>query len=81
MVVLLGLEVYINFVYNNTILHSLLVSGAPAEVYIHHLDAAGIYVSAGSACQSGKKEVSQTYFNMGLTAESAKQMLRLLFSY
>jgi cysteine desulfurase len=51
--------------------------GAPAEVRMHHLEARGLYVSAGSACQASKRELSPTYAALGLTPEEARGVLRL----
>jgi cysteine desulfurase len=56
---------------------SVLVSGAPAEVWLHHLDARGVVVSVGSACQANKREVSPVLLAAGLTPEDARQVLRL----
>lgn len=55
---------------------SLRVPGAPAEVYLHHLEAAGVFVSAGSACQEKKKSVSPALLSLGLTADQARSVLR-----
>ena len=59
---------------------SLLLPGAPAEVWQHHLEAQGVYVSVGSACQSNDSSVSPALLAMGLDAERARRVLRLSFS-
>jgi cysteine desulfurase len=59
---------------------SLLVPGAPAEVWQHHLEARGVFVSVGSACQSNDSSVSPALLALGLDAERAKRVLRLSFS-
>jgi cysteine desulfurase len=58
---------------------ALLVPGAPAEVWLHHLEARGVYASTGSACQSKKKEQSPTYAALGLSIEAARAVLRFSF--
>ncbi|MFT5432797.1 MAG: cysteine desulfurase [Candidatus Paceibacteria bacterium] len=58
---------------------SLLVPGAPAEVWLHHLDAQDVVVSVGSACQASKKEVSPVLLAAGIDARRARQVLRLSF--
>lgn len=59
---------------------SLLVPGAPAEVWQHHLEARNVFVSVGSACQSNDSSVSPALLALGLDAERAKRVLRLSFS-
>ncbi len=59
---------------------SLLVPGAPAEVWLHHLDARGVVVGLGSACQANKKDVSPVLLAAGLSPEDARRVLRLSFS-
>jgi cysteine desulfurase len=51
--------------------------GAPAEVRMHHLGAQGLQVSAGSACQAAKGEISPTYAALGLTPDQARGVLRI----
>ncbi len=58
---------------------ALLVPGAPAEVWLHHLEALGVYAAAGSACQSKKKEQSPTFAALGLSLEVARAVLRFSF--
>lgn len=53
-----------------------LLPGAPAEVWMHHLEARGIYASAGSACQAGKNEVSPALLAAGLRPDEARSVLR-----
>ncbi len=59
---------------------TLQVSGAPAEVYLHHLEQLGVFVSAGSACQAGKKELSPALLALGLTGDEARSILRVSFN-
>ncbi len=56
---------------------SLRVAGAPAEVWLHHLDSRGVVCSAGSACQANTKEISPVLLAAGLSPEEARQVLRL----
>lgn len=58
---------------------SLCVEGAPAEVWLHHLEARGVCASAGSACRSRKGEVSPAFAALGLTADEARRVLRFSF--
>ena len=59
---------------------SLLVPGAPAEVWQHHLEVHGVFVSVGSACQSNESTISPALLALGLDAERARQVLRISFS-
>ena len=59
---------------------SLYLSGVPAEVRLHHLEARGVYVSTGSACQSGKQDASPALLALGLSVQEARQVLRFSFS-
>jgi len=54
--------------------------GAPAEVWQHHLEQRGVYVSVGSACQSNKEGVSPALLALGLPVKRARQVARLSFS-
>lgn len=54
--------------------------GAPAEVRMHHLEARGVYVSAGTACQARSHEVSPTWLALGLAPEAARRVLRVSFA-
>jgi cysteine desulfurase len=47
---------------------AVLLPGPPAEVWMHHLEARGIYVSAGSACQAKKRAVPPALHALGLDA-------------
>jgi cysteine desulfurase len=59
---------------------SILVPGAPSEVWLHHLEELGVYASAGSACQAKKHELSPALLALGLTSEEARRVLRFSFS-
>ncbi|MBF0287182.1 MAG: cysteine desulfurase [SAR324 cluster bacterium] len=52
----------------------------PAEVFLHHLEAEGIYVSSGSACSSKKTQISHVSQAIGMSPYIAKSMIRLSFS-
>jgi cysteine desulfurase len=56
---------------------SILWSGAPAEVRMHHLERLGVFVSAGSACQATKRELSPALLALGLSDDDARSTLRL----
>jgi cysteine desulfurase len=59
---------------------ALLLSGIPAEVALHHLEERGVIVSAGSACQARKSEVSPALAALGLQPEDARCVLRMSLS-
>jgi cysteine desulfurase len=59
---------------------SARVPGAPAEVWLHHLDARGVCVSTGSACQARKQELSPALAAVGLGEQEARQVLRFSLS-
>lgn len=59
---------------------TLLLPGVPAEVRMHHLEARGVMVSSGSACQEGKGRTSPALLAAGLDIEEAKHILRFSFS-
>lgn len=59
----------------NTI--SLRVPEVSADDLLVKLDLGGLYVSAGSACSSGKPEPSYVLLSMGLSEEEAKQTVRI----
>lgn len=59
---------------------SLLVPGAPAEVWLHHLEERGVFASAGSACQAQAKSISPALLALGLDAETARRVLRFSFA-
>ncbi len=51
-----------------------------SEVLLHALEEKGIYVSAGSACSSHKREMSATLKAIGLTKDAAASTLRFSLS-
>lgn len=55
---------------------SVLVPGAPSEVWLHHLEAVGVYASAGSACQAKKQDLSPALLALGLTSDETRRVLR-----
>lgn len=50
--------------------------GVPAETQVMALDLAGVAVSAGSACSSGKVTPSHVLTGMGLPEQSAREAIR-----
>lgn len=59
----------------NTI--SLITRGLSSELQLMHLDLAGICVSAGSACSSGRIEPSHVLQAMGFSKEDASCAIRI----
>ncbi len=59
---------------------NLSIPPIPAEVFLHHLEAEGIYVSIGSACSSKKVQISHVLQAVGIKSTIAKSMIRLSFS-
>lgn len=55
----------------------IAVPGAKAETLVIGLDLAGIAVSSGSACSSGKVEASHVLMAMGLPKETAGSAIRV----
>lgn len=53
------------------------VAGAEGDVLLFLLDARGIRVSTGSACQAGVPEPSHVLLSMGVSTEEARGALRL----
>jgi cysteine desulfurase len=62
--------------------HILNISfpGVRAEVMLHALEGAHVYVSTGSACSSKKRKVSAVLTAMGLSADRAEGALRFSLS-
>lgn len=56
---------------------NLQIEGVQNEVLLAALDAAGIFVSAGSACAAGALEPSRTLQAIGLTETQAKSCIRV----
>ena len=59
---------------------SVSVQGVRAEVLLHTLEEAGVYVSAGSACASNKPAISETLKSIGLKKELLDSTIRFSFS-
>jgi len=57
------------------------VEGLPSETQIMGLDLAGIAVSAGSACSSGKVKPSRVLTAMGLNDTAARSAIRASFGW
>jgi len=55
--------------------------GVTAETQVMSLDLAGIAVSAGSACSSGKVEPSHVLLAMGASAEESMETVRVSFGW
>jgi cysteine desulfurase len=53
------------------------LSGVPAETQVIAMDLAGIAISAGSACSSGKVTPSHVLEAMGLSADAARSAIRI----
>jgi len=58
---------------------SLEVPGAPAEVWLHHLEVQGVFASAGSACAAHDTELSPALLALGLDKSAARRVLRFSF--
>jgi len=58
---------------------SLRVPGVRSEIMLNHLSAAGICVSAGSACSARAKSESRAMVAYGLTPEEADETVRVSF--
>lgn len=56
---------------------AVLLPGPPAEVWLHHLEQAGVLTSVGSACQSRAKSAPAGLVAIGLDAAEARRVLRL----
>ncbi len=59
----------------------IAVAGAKAETLVIGLDLAGVAVSAGSACSSGKVEASHVLTAMGLDPEIAAGAIRVSLGF
>ena len=59
----------------------LAVPGTKAETLVIGLDLAGVAVSAGSACSSGKVEASHVLSAMGLSHELAQGAIRVSLGF
>ncbi|WP_106639185.1 cysteine desulfurase family protein [Allosphingosinicella vermicomposti] len=55
--------------------------GVPALAQLIQLDAAGISVSAGSACSSGSLKPSRVLLAMGMSEETAREVVRVSFGW
>jgi cysteine desulfurase len=64
---------------NNT--SCVILEKTKAEIALIKLDLAGIAVSSGSACSSGKIAASQTLLAMGYSQEEAMRALRISFGF
>jgi cysteine desulfurase len=59
----------------------IAVPGAKAETLVIGLDLAGVAVSSGSACSSGKVEASHVLGAMGVAPELAQGALRISLGF
>ena len=59
----------------------IAVPGTKAETLVIGLDLAGVAVSAGSACSSGKVEPSHVLSAMGLSPELAQGAIRVSLGF
>ena len=55
----------------------MVTRGWKGETQVMQMDLAGIAISAGSACSSGKVRASQVLISMGLDEQSAASAIRL----
>ncbi|TAJ90059.1 cysteine desulfurase family protein [Reyranella sp.] len=55
----------------------IAMPGVPAETQVMALDLAGVYISAGAACSSGKVQRSAVLAAMGVPAEEAATAVRI----
>jgi cysteine desulfurase len=60
---------------------ALLLPGAAAEVWMHHLEQRGLYTSVGSACQANKQGIPPALLALGLGEHEAKRVLRVSFCH
>lgn len=60
---------------------SLSLPGLPAETLVIALDLAGVAVSAGAACSSGKVTASHVLSAMGVSERIARSAIRLSFGW
>lgn len=60
---------------------NLRIGGVRNETLLMRLDQSGVAASAGSACQSGAATVSHVLEAMGLTADQARESVRLSFGW
>jgi len=60
---------------------AILLPGPPAEVWLHHLEVAGVMTSVGSACQAKKGGSSPALLALGLDEGDARRVLRLSFAH
>lgn len=58
---------------------SVTAPGADGEALLMHLDLAGVYASAGSACSAGTLEPSHVLLALGLSEADARASLRFSF--
>ncbi|MFV0465180.1 MAG: cysteine desulfurase family protein [Lachnospiraceae bacterium] len=58
---------------------SIRVADIRSEVLLHSLEEYGIYISAGSACASNKREISQTLLAAGLNKNEIDTTVRFSF--
>lgn len=70
---------YTDGVHSSPHVLSLEVPGAPAEVWLHHLEAEGVFASAGSACAAHDSELSPALLALGLDKPAARRVLRFSF--
>ncbi len=59
---------------------AVLLPGPQAEVWMHHLEARGVYSSVGAACQARRGGVPPALKALGLDDEEARRVLRISFS-
>ena len=80
--ILLGALEGVDFRYNGAGRHvpgnmSLSFRGFEGEAILHRMDLAGICISTGSACTSGRTEISHVLKAMGMSGEWARGTVRI----
>lgn len=60
---------------------NLRIENIDSETLLLMLDSKGVCISAGSACHSHKSEPSRVLTSMGLSADEARDSVRISFSY
>lgn len=74
----------VDYIRNGADIHipgniNISIKGADGEMLLHRLDLKGIYISTGSACDSGNTKISHVIKAIGVPAEYAKGTIRVSF--
>ena len=60
---------------------NIRIDGVDADTFVMAMDAAGVCLSAGSACRSNELEPSHVLLSMGLSPDEARNSVRVSFDY